>query len=171
MAKTMLKLLQPKEIVSRLEDINLQRLKARGICALLIDLDNTVVRRDHDLFTPEAKGWLERAREMGFKICIVSNNSTRRVQNLARQVGVPFVHRAVKPLRRPFYRAMKLLGVSAAETAVIGDQLFTDVLGGNRAGLYTILVEPLPGKEFWATRLISRRLEKLVMARLWRLSK
>lgn len=171
MAKTMLRLLQPKEIVSRLEDINLQRLKARGICALLIDLDNTVVRRDHDLFTPEVKEWLERAREMGFKICIVSNNSTRRVQNLARQVGVPFVHRAAKPLRRPFYRAMKLLGVSSAETAVIGDQLFTDVLGGNRAGLYTILVEPLPGKEFWATRLISRRLEKLVMTRLWRLSK
>ncbi|HBC94015.1 MAG TPA: YqeG family HAD IIIA-type phosphatase, partial [Pelotomaculum sp.] len=83
-------------------------------------------------------------------------------------LGLPAVHRAVKPLVGPFRRAMGMLGTKPAETALIGDQIFTDIFGGNLCGLYTILVVPLQGKEFWGTRLFSRPLEKIVLARLKR---
>jgi HAD superfamily phosphatase (TIGR01668 family) len=79
---------------------------------------------------------------------------------------IPSVTRAIKPRKSPFRRAMKMLGMTPGETAVVGDQIFTDILGGNRLGLYTILVVPMPGKEYWATELINRRLERLV---LWRI--
>ncbi len=162
----MFKLLYPKLYVAKLFDIDLAELQKKGICAILLDLDNTIVPRDQDCCPGEIVQWIKKAKKHGFKLCIVSNNSPARVQTLASSLAIPAVYRAVKPARRPFIQAMKLLGVAPDQTAFIGDQIFTDVLGGNRLGLYTILVAPLPGREFWATRLFSRRLEKLILCRL-----
>ncbi|MGB9826407.1 MAG: YqeG family HAD IIIA-type phosphatase [Desulfofundulus sp.] len=129
-------------------------------------MDNTIVPRDRDYCSDEIIQWLKEAKKLGFKLCIVSNNSPARVQALATSLDIPAVYRALKPARRSFIQAMKMLGVPPYQTAVIGDQIFTDVLGGNLLGLYTILVMPLPGREFWVTRFINRRLEKLVLCRL-----
>lgn len=159
----MLKLLCPRQYVARLADIDLSDLRRKGICALLLDLDNTLVPRDEDRYPEEVVRWLEGARGRGFKLCIVSNNTSARVLALASALSIPAVPRAIKPFKRPFLQAMGLLGVGPAETAVIGDQLFTDVLGGNRLGLYTILVVPLQGRDFWATSLVTRPLERLVL--------
>ncbi|MDQ0286513.1 HAD superfamily phosphatase (TIGR01668 family) [Desulfofundulus luciae] len=164
----MFKLLYPKLYVAKLFDIDPAELQKKGIRAILLDLDNTIVPRDQDCCPDEIMQWIKKAKKHGFKLCIVSNNSPARVQALASSLAIPAVYRAVKPARRPFIQAMKLLGVTPGQTAVIGDQIFTDVLGGNRLGLYTILVVPLPGREFWATRLFSRRLEKVVLRRLAR---
>ena len=159
----MLSILYPNMYVPSVTDINLQELRERGIQNLLLDLDNTIVPRDHDRFSPEIKSWLQGLLDKGFKVCIVSNNSTRRVKNVAGPLQIPSVVRAIKPLRGAFLRGMRLLGAKTGNTAIIGDQIFTDILGGNMLGLFTVLVVPLPGKEFWVTKIINRRLEKPIL--------
>ncbi|MBE3588605.1 MAG: YqeG family HAD IIIA-type phosphatase [Thermoanaerobacteraceae bacterium] len=159
----MIHLLYPKLYVQTLFEIDQDDLYGRGIRGILFDLDNTIVPRDRECCPEDITLWLKKLQQRGFKLCIVSNNRPARVQALAAALGVPAVHRAVKPVKRSFIRAMELIQTAPGETAVIGDQIFTDVLGGNRLGLYTILVTPLPGREFWATRMISRRLEKIVL--------
>ncbi|KJS11777.1 MAG: HAD family hydrolase [Peptococcaceae bacterium BRH_c8a] len=162
-------ILYPNMYVPSVTEINPDELKARGIRNLLLDLDNTIVRRDRDKFPPEVEKWLRGLRDRGINLCIVSNNGTGRVNNLAGPLQIPCVVRAVKPLRRAFRLGMQRLNAGAGDTAVVGDQIFTDILGGNMMGLFTILVVPMPGTEFWGTWLINRRLEKLVLHRVSRL--
>lgn len=162
----MLKIFYPKMYVASVTEIKPELLKELGIRGILFDLDNTIVRRDSERFTPEVAEWLSDLKRHGFKLGIVSNNSRKRVRAIAVPLAVPAVHRAVKPWVGPFRRALKMLGTSPRETALIGDQIFTDIFGGNLTGLYTILVVPMKGKEFWGTRLFSRPLEKVVLARL-----
>ena len=164
----MLKIFYPKLYASSLVGIEPELLKKLGLKGILMDLDNTIVRRDSNRFSKEVEAWLVELRSRGFKLGIVSNNSRQRVGAVAGLLDLPSVHRAVKPLVSPFRRAMKMLGTKPAETALIGDQIFTDIFGGNLCGLYTILVVPLEGKEFWGTRLFSRPLEKIILTRLKR---
>lgn len=164
----MLKIFYPKVYASSLVEIEPEFLEKLGVKGILLDLDNTIVRRDSTRFTKEVAEWLGNLRARGFKLGIVSNNSRQRVGDVAGLLKIPAVHRAVKPLSLPFRRAMNMLGTTPSETALIGDQIFTDIFGGNLCGLYTILVVPLEGKEFWGTRLFSRPLEKIVLARLKR---
>jgi HAD superfamily phosphatase (TIGR01668 family) len=141
-------------------------MKDLGLKGVIFDLDNTIVRRDSDEAPPEVLELIWELREEGLKLGIVSNNSRRRVGAIAAQMEVPSIHRAVKPFSRPFRHALELLGTSPRETALVGDQVFTDIFGGNMVGMYTILVVPMEGKEFWGTKLISRHLEKIVLAQL-----
>jgi len=161
----LLKIFYPKMYVTSVTEIKPEILKDLGIKGVLFDLDNTIVRRDSDRFTPDVAEWLSELRSLGFKLGIVSNNSRKRVGAIAGSLAMPGVHRAVKPWVGPFRRALRLLGTSSRETALIGDQIFTDIFGGNLTGLYTILVVPMQGKEFLGTRLLSRPLEKVVLAR------
>jgi HAD superfamily phosphatase (TIGR01668 family) len=164
---SMIDLLCPRLYVSSLFDINLEDLCQRGIRGILFDLDNTIIPRHLDDFSAEVSCWMNEVRQRNFKACIFSNNKAKRVYALAELLGLPAVCQAAKPRRRAFRRALELMGTAPAETAIVGDQVFTDILGGNRLGLYTILVVPMPGREFWATRLINRQLEKFVLRRLW----
>ena len=95
-------------------------------------------------------------------MCLVSNNKKDRVSNFGRILGVPALSKARKPRRRAFREAMRIMNTRPETTAVIGDQIFTDVLGGNRLGLYTILVVPLSKQEFIGTRCM-RHLERVVL--------
>ncbi|WP_027365582.1 YqeG family HAD IIIA-type phosphatase [Desulfotruncus alcoholivorax] len=162
----MLRILYPHMYVPSILDVDPLELKKRGIKALLMDLDNTIVPRDREEFSQEVVMWLKRLREHGLKLCVVSNNGTARVNKLVAPFNIPYVVRAVKPMRQAFTKGMDILGVKHSETAVVGDQIFTDILGGNRLGLFTILVVPMSGREFWATNLINRRLEKLVLKKI-----
>ena len=164
----MRRILYPNMYFPSILEIKPEELHKQGISTLLLDLDNTIVRRDMNKFSPEIKKWLAEMREEGFKLCIVSNNSGARVGSLAAQLNIPWI-RAFKPWSRSFRQAMRLVGAQHKETAVIGDQIFTDILGGNISGVFTILVKPLPGKEFWATKMFNRRLEKIVLIHLERL--
>jgi len=159
-------LLYPELYVPSLFDIDLEALRKKGINSLIIDLDNTIMPRGARRPEQAVEEWLSRVREQGFRLCIVSNSRDSSVRELTHRLGVPVIIRAVKPRRRPFVRALELMGATREETAVIGDQIFTDVLGGNRLGLYTILIDPLDGKEFIGTRLISRPLERLFLPRI-----
>lgn len=159
-----LNLLYPKMYVSSVTDIDPGDLYGRGIRCVLFDLDNTVVPRDKNELPPEVARWIGRLREKSIKVCVISNNGPGRVGRVSGMEDIPSVCRAIKPRKHPFRKAMNMLGVIPEETAVVGDQVFTDILGGNRLGLYTILVVPMPGKEYWATEMINRRLERLVLS-------
>jgi len=162
----LLKVFYPKIYVSSVTDIQIEWLKELGIKGVLFDLDNTIIRRDSYQFPPEVSKYIDELRRYGFKMGIISNNRRKRVGAIAGLLNIPSVHRAIKPWVKPFRRALKMLGTSAEETALVGDQIFTDILGGNLAGLHTILVVPMQGKDFWGSRLISRPLEKLILTRL-----
>jgi HAD superfamily phosphatase (TIGR01668 family) len=146
-------------------DIPLGDLKKSKIKAFIFDLDNTVTEWNSNDLSQEVMDWFSLLKEYGFKACILSNNGAQRVLKVAQQLELPFIHRAKKPRRSAFFRAVDLMQVAPEEVAVIGDQIFTDVLGGNRAGLYTILVRPLNHREFIGTK-FSRGMEVLVLHRL-----
>ena len=131
------------------------------------DLDNTIITWDSPTMSPEIIQWLHFLLAQGFKICLVSNNMGTRVKSIADILGTPFVSRAYKPAKSGFRRAITIMDLTESQVAVIGDQLFTDILGGNRLGLYTIWVMPLSAKEFIGTK-ITRCLEKLVVNMLRR---
>lgn len=154
----MFKILYPQLYVNTLLDIPLSELKKANIRAFILDLDNTVTCWNSSYVTGEIIDWFKKLKTEGFKACILSNNGERRVLSVAENLGIPYIHRAQKPRKGAFYRAVDLMGATIGETAVIGDQIFTDVLGGNRAGLYTILVVPISQREFTGTK-ISRFFE------------
>ncbi|TCZ77052.1 YqeG family HAD IIIA-type phosphatase [Paenibacillus albiflavus] len=160
----MLKRFEPKLSVRTVYDIDLVKLWEQGYRGIITDLDNTLVGAKEPLATPELISWLESVKEMGFRVVIVSNNNHGRVSAFADPLHIPFIHAARKPTRTPFNKALTVLKTAPNNTIVIGDQLMTDVLGGNRMGLYTILVRPIAIKdEGIATKMINRPLEKLTL--------
>ncbi len=136
-------LLAPDRYYTSVEAIDLDALRRQGITALLVDLDNTLLPRDTNELTDQPKRWADRARGAGFSVCLVSNNWHERVHRVASELGFQLVPRALKPFPFGFRRAMRILGVAPEHTAVIGDQLFTDILGGKLVGATTVLVGPL----------------------------
>lgn len=161
----MIKKLTPDLYVKSIYYIDLEDLLRRGIKAIITDLDNTLVAWDDPLPDQRLIGWLKGVQAKGFSVYIVSNNSRDRVQKFARAFGVPAISKAVKPRRGAFRAACREMGVKPQETAIIGDQVFTDVLGGNRLGVYTILVVPVSAKEFVGTK-VMRMFERFVLRKL-----
>jgi len=154
--------LKPDRIVRSVYDIDPSALLREGIRGIIADLDNTLVAARETSVDPRLVGWLETLRREGLRVVIVSNNKEARVSAVAEALGVPYVFSARKPLGRSFRRALGLMGLSAEEVAVVGDQLLTDVLGGNRAGLRTILVTPISPEESFLSKM-NRSLEKFAV--------
>ena len=161
----MLARLYPKAYVSSLTDISPAYFREKGIKGIILDLDNTIIPWKAGTMAPEMVDLITHYRESGLGLCVVSNAFNNRVVDLLGPLGIPSVARAKKPLRRPFIKAQDILGTTTLETAVVGDQLFTDILGGNRLGFYTVLVRPISKKEFIGTRFV-RLLEKMLLHRL-----
>ncbi|WP_040948299.1 YqeG family HAD IIIA-type phosphatase [Gorillibacterium massiliense] len=159
----MLQKFVPRQQVATIYEIVLAELWDKGIRGIITDLDNTLVGAKEPLATPELVEWLKHVQAAGFKVVIVSNNKEARVSRFASPLGIPFLFAARKPSNLAFRRALQVIGLDAEQTAVLGDQMMTDVLGGNRMGLHTILVQPIsPADEGFFTR-INRRLEKIVI--------
>ena len=156
--------LRPTSYARRIEEIDIESLRADGIRGVIIDLDNTLV--GYRLNEPDAKvaAWLDEATRSGFQAIIVTNNATDWALQTAKNLGVPCIPNARKPLLRGFHAALAALGTSNDETVVIGDQVFTDVLGAKRFGMKVILTEPIVPREEWWMRL-TRFLERLVLDR------
>lgn len=155
--------LAPRLNADTIFDIPLDRLWKEGIRGIITDLDNTLVGAKEPIATPELVRWLEKVKAQGFQVVIVSNNNKLRVSAFADPIVVPFIPSARKPMNRAFHQAMKLMKLKPEETAVVGDQMLTDVLGGNRLGLYTILVKPIAvADEGFFTR-INRRIERMAL--------
>ena len=155
----------PKAYISSLTDIGPEFFLDRGIKGLILDLDNTLIAWKAGVLEPDMIELIKTYKDAGLQLCVVSNAFNKRVTNLLHPLGVPWVARAGKPKRKPFVKALDILGTTTGETAVIGDQIFTDILGGNRIGLYTVLVIPISKKEFIGTKIV-RMVEKLLLIRL-----
>jgi HAD superfamily phosphatase (TIGR01668 family) len=160
-----LRWLTPSSHVASVVSIDPQRLLRDGIRGVILDLDNTVVAWNASAPTEAVVQWVDRLRQAGLKACIVSNNFRGRPRAIGEVLGIPVVRAAIKPTPWAFRRAMAIMGIPASQMALIGDQLFTDILGGNLLGMHTILVDPLSSQEFPTTKLV-RRLERLVRARV-----
>lgn len=156
----------PEQVVRSVFDIDLEALRARGVRGIITDLDNTLAGARTPAASPEVAEWLDRVRRGGFRIVIVSNNRRARVSSFAEPLGIPFISSARKPLSRSFRQALGLMELSAKEAAVVGDQLLTDVLGGRRLGLHTILVSPIAPREEGLATKINRRFERWVRSSL-----
>lgn len=163
----MLELFCPDLYISSLSAVDLKKLYHDGIRGLIVDLDNTLVAWEKEFPAPEAVEWLDAVEKQRLETCILSNSPGRRVSRLSEELGVPAVSKAIKPRKRAFREAICILDLPPNQCAVIGDQLLTDILGGNRMGLYTILVVPVSEKEFFTTRIV-RRLERFILTRLKR---
>ena len=159
--------LNPCQVVESVKELEPETLKERGIEAIITDLDNTLVPWRHYEIMPGVVEWLAKLEVAGIKICIASNTiHTERLKQLAETMNIPFVDRVQKPRTGGFVRAMKAMGSNAGNTAVFGDQIFTDVLAGNRLGLHTILLRPpLSKEEFISTQLV-RYVENGVIRKL-----
>ncbi len=157
----------PDAIADRVTDIAPAALRARGVRGLIVDLDNTLTRWNDAVCSPEVAGWLRDLGEADIGVCIVSNNGPDRVATFCRALDreVPWIAHAGKPRRAAYHRAAQRLGIPGEAVAVVGDQVFTDIFGGKRAGLLTILVTPLGSREFPATRVV-RVVERLWLRRL-----
>lgn len=160
----MLRKLCPQLQAGSVLELDLDQLRERGIKGIIFDLDNTLVEWKQDRLTPEVVELIEQTKSRGFKMAILSNALEHRVEAVARMLDIPYISRAVKPRKSPFRKAMDLMGTTPETTAVVGDQIFTDILGGNRMKLYTIWISPLSSTEFISTKAV-RRLERLVVKR------
>lgn len=162
-----LRLLCPDACCHSIADVDLDALQSAGVRALILDLDNTLVEWGETAIPPETTAWIARAKRLGLGLCIASNGMNARVEEMSSALGIPAISEAVKPRKRSFREALALLGVAAHEAAVVGDQIFTDVLGGNRMALRTILINPRSARELPTTKLV-RRIEDQVVRRLHR---
>ena len=159
----------PDDVVLSVAQIDLDDLERRGIRGVLIDVDNTLIGHGSVEMTPERLEWAHEAMER-FHVCMVSNSVRgKRVARLCDVLGCEGI--AVwswdrKPFKSGIRRAMRMIGTTAEESVMIGDQLLTDVWGGNRAGLHTIWVEQILKKEFFFTRLVNRIIEGYIARRL-----
>ncbi|MBN8191041.1 YqeG family HAD IIIA-type phosphatase [Bacillus sp. NTK074B] len=158
----MIKQFLPNEQVQDIFSISPDHLKEKGIKAIITDLDNTLVEWDRPNATPKLIQWFKVMQEQGILVTIVSNNNKSRVGAFAEPLGVPFIFQARKPMGRAFKKAIKEMGVKKEETVVIGDQLLTDVLGGNRSGFHTILVVPVAQSDGFFTK-FNRQVERRIM--------
>lgn len=160
----MRRLLIPDQQLNDIFEIDTVYLKSIGIKGLITDMDNTLVAWSDRNVYPRLAEWFADLKKQGFRLCIVSNNSKEKGGQLAREVDIPAIWYAVKPRRKAFRQALEKMELKPEEVAVVGDQVFTDVLGGNRLGLYTILVNPISEKEFIWTK-FPRMLERFVLGR------
>jgi uncharacterized protein len=153
-------LLLPDQSLNNIFEIDVDQLEEQGIRGIITDMDNTLVPWSDRAVYPRLADWFSDLKRRGFKLIIVSNNSKDRGGQLARELDIPAIWYAIKPRRRAFRKALDLMQLKPGEVAVVGDQIFTDVLGGNRLGLYTIHVQPISEKEFIWTKLM-RMMERL----------
>ncbi len=145
-------------------DIDEEFLKENNVRALILDMDNTLSMHGSPDAEEGVMEWLDKMRALGIKMRVVSNNVPRRVVPLAQKMGLECTANGAKPLAFGIFRAIKAMGVKPSRTLVVGDQIFTDVLAGNLAGIRTLLVEPFHLENTWTFRL-KRRIEALVFHR------
>lgn len=157
-------MIYPKEYLNSVKDIDLNLLKKNNIKGLILDVDNTLISLDKKMPAGVAD-WAKNLKNEGIKICILSNsNKINKVESVAKILEVPYIFFGKKPLKSGFLRAKKLLKIDNENIAVVGDQIFTDILGANRCKMYSILVKPIEEKDYFITR-VKRPLEKFIIRR------
>lgn len=152
----------PDIYLNNLTEITEEFLKENNIKGLILDIDNTIIDYDKNMLQGVEK-WCEDLKSHGIKMCIVSNtNKKRKVEKVAKTLNLKYIYFAHKPGKKGFRKAQEILDLKAEEIATVGDQIFTDVFGGNRMGMYTILTKPIDERDIILTR-IKRPFERIVI--------
>lgn len=146
-------------------DINIEFLNSNRIKGLILDLDNTLTTHNNPQPAEKVTDWIDTMNKNGIKMMIVSNNTQERVTPFAKNLGLPFVAKGRKPLTSGFSRAQKIMDISFDNIAIVGDQIFTDIVGANVKRVKTIYVKPI---ELETTRFFKfkRALEKPFLYKL-----
>ena len=144
-------LLYPNKYLNKVEDITIEFLQKNKIKALILDIDNTLIDYNRKM-SQDVKKWAKDLKGQGMKLYILSNtNHKEKVEEVAKTLGIPYKNLAKKPFKSGFLKVQKDLKEKSENIAVVGDQIFTDVIGGNRCNMFTILVEPIDKRDFWYT--------------------
>jgi len=157
----MLQKFYPREYLPSAYQINYAALAEKGVRGVLFDIDNTLVPHGA-VVTQEAIGLFEQLRSLGLKTCLISNNQEPRVRPFAEAVDSLFLCNAHKPSRKGYEHALSIMQEEPGDIVFVGDQIFTDIYGANRAGIYSILTEPIHPKEEIQI-VVKRRLERLIL--------
>lgn len=155
-------MLTPDVVIDSVRDATPEFLGRLGVRGVLIDLDDTLIASGGTTLAGDTREWLADLRSAGYPVVLLSNGERARVERFCSDTGIEGLHLAGKPFWWAFRRGLKLLGTPARESAMVGDQVFTDVLGANLAGMTSILVRPLSSGKLPHTR-AARGLEKLVL--------
>jgi uncharacterized protein len=160
------RIITPHYRIHHVWELTPERLGLWGLRALLLDVDCTLKRYSQREALPEVILWIDQLRAAGIRLCLVSNGMGQRIEQFAEGLGVPCVAKAMKPLPWGLWRAIERLDAPPSQTAIVGDQIFADVMAGRLARIRSILVEPIhPEEEPWYTRL-KRLPERIVLARM-----
>lgn len=139
----------PRFLANSLTDLNPALLHSFGIRLLMLDFDNTIVPYTTDVPTPEMEAWLSAMNGSDIQVCVVSNSHKNRVTDFCRKRGLDCITRAKKPFSKGIRQCLGKYGIPASEAALVGDQIYTDTLGANCAGVMPILVEAIDNHNFW----------------------
>ena len=141
----------PKAYLKNVQEITIQFLMKNKIKALILDVDNTLIDYYKNL-SDEVVEWAHTLQGQGIKMYILSNtNKKEKVVNVAKKLEIPYKMFARKPSRRGFRKIQEELKINPENIGVVGDQIFSDVIGGNRSKMFTILVDPVTPKDYWYT--------------------
>lgn len=162
-------ILLPKEMSRRITDLTPEFFTSRGIRLIVLDVDNTLTSHCNPVPADGVLEWIRSMKEAGLLLTILSNNYRRRVAPFAEKLGLDFISMACKPLTVGLSRACRRFHLKPDQICLIGDQIFTDVFGGNLKGVLTVLVEPYELERGWMFRL-KRKLERPLIRR-WRKKK
>ncbi len=154
--------LYPNAYLKNVKEITIDFLNKNNIKALILDVDNTLIDFNKKMLDG-VEEWCKNLKKQGIKLFIVSNsNKKTKVEMVAKKLELPYIHFATKPFKRGFKKAAKMLQEKNENIAVVGDQIFTDVIGANRCKMFSILVEPIEKKDLLVTK-IKRPLENYVI--------
>lgn len=142
-------------------DINKEFVEKNDVRALILDMDNTLSLHGEPAEEEGVMEWLNEMRRLDVRMMVVSNNNVKRVAPLAKKLRLKFTANGLKPLTFGVERALKKMGRGRKYTLVVGDQIFTDILAGNLAGMRTVLVEPFQMENIWYIKMKRKIEEKL----------
>lgn len=145
----MLERFYPDMFVNSIYDINDSILNQNHIKGVILDIDNTLVKSSDKTASADVIQWINNLKNQGFKVSIVSNARKKRVETFNAELGLISVYKALKPRKTGFLKAIELMGIKPEQTAIIGDQIFTDIYGGKKINAFTILVKPIAFREFF----------------------
>lgn len=144
-------ILYPKELLNKVEEITIEFIQKNKLKALILDIDNTLIDYNKNL-SQDKINWAKNLKGQGVKLYILSNsNKKEKVEKVSKVLDIPYKNLARKPFKKGFLEIQKELNIKPEQIGVVGDQIFTDVIGGNRCKMFTILVEPIDKKDLLIT--------------------
>ncbi len=154
---------KPDVKLEHVTDITTELLDKFNINALILDVDNTLSTHHGEILTDGLLEWLDYMKNSGIKLMVLSNSKEKRVKPFAEKINLNYISLGLKPLSFGYIRAVNALKSSRKNTAIVGDQIFTDIIGGKFVGVKTILLTPIKPEDGWSFKL-RRKLEKKIIS-------